>query len=155
MTNSHLRDDDREKLGAFLDGELDSRTAASVRAEIEAQPAFRDELEALRGVWTLLDHLPRPGASPDFAQRTLAMAHRPETRRSGQWRKLIVGGSWAAIIVVAAVIGFEAMRTSSPQVPQAGDDRYAIETPRDDIDFLHKLADPNDHDLFGEDGAGS
>lgn len=155
MTDSHLRDDDREKLSALLDGELDPKTAGSVEAEISLNSAVRREFEALRSTWTLLDHLPRSGASAGFAERTLESTQRPEPGRLHSWRKLAVGAGWAATILVAALFSFPALRTSSRELTQHTDDLYVIESPRDDIDFLHKLADPNDHELFGEDSAGS
>ena len=57
--------------------------------------------------------------------------------------------------------GCAQLRTQHENVDdQLVQDLYVIENARvyehvDDIDFLHKLANPNDPDLFGDDSAGS
>ena len=50
------------KLGAYLDGELDRRAQSEVQTHLETCPACQDELEELRR----LSHLLRAAPQPDF-----------------------------------------------------------------------------------------
>jgi anti-sigma factor RsiW len=64
----------RDELTAYLDGELDEATAAVVEQRLRDDPALRREAETLKRAWELLDFLPQPEPSTDFAARTLSMA---------------------------------------------------------------------------------
>jgi hypothetical protein len=68
---STLNDKDRENLTAFLDGELDSKTARALEAKINLDPEARKEVEALKQAWGMLDYLPRAQPSLTFTSRTL------------------------------------------------------------------------------------
>jgi len=66
------RDDASAEMVAYLDGELDPKSAAAIEAKISLDPAARAEADALKRTWELLDYLPLPEPSPNFTQRTLS-----------------------------------------------------------------------------------
>src|SRR6266852_5802184 len=167
-----LSDDERAELVAYLDGELPKPAVRALEAKLNTDPRIRSEMETLRKTWELLDHLPKPEPSPDFASRTL---DRVSTIRatpmlgiragsvSDRWKLWGVG--WAAAVILAAFIGYEGGyflssrtdpghqgRTKDVQ-PQLVEDFRVIENQRlyahvDDLNFLRALQDP---ELFGED----
>jgi len=168
---SPLSDDERSDLIAYLDGELDAKSARELEAKLNVDPRTRTEADTLRRTWAMLDYLPRPTTSVTFTSRTLerVSAFRPVTAPSmlaglrGPWA---LGLGWAAVVVVAGTIGFEAVswkmrRAPAPSVAavkpvdvdqQLVRDLRIIEhkrlyEPIDDIHFLRKLDDP---DLFGD-----
>ena len=65
---------DRENLVAFLDGELDEASKQQVSTKLSNSVSARREVDLLKQTWELLDFLPRPHASEDFATRTLTLA---------------------------------------------------------------------------------
>jgi anti-sigma factor RsiW len=168
-----LNDEERAELVAYLDGELPKSAVRALEAKLTTNPHLRAEVETLRMTWQLLDHLPKPEPSPDFASRTL---DRVSTIRATPIRSRIRAGSvsdrwklwgvgWAAAVLLALVIGYEgghflSSRTapgdqgrSKDVQPQLIEDFRIIENQRlyahvDDLDFLRALQDP---ELFGED----
>jgi anti-sigma factor RsiW len=159
-------DDD---LVAYLDGELDEKSAQQVEARIGTDPAARAEADALRKTWDLLDYLPRPEPSPTFTTRTL---DRLAVRPSGSLpapapvrRRWAVRLAWAAAALVALAAGYGAAGLAprpAPPGPAEIDevalarDRRVIENLQlyqhvDNLEFLLELAKP---DLFGDDAPG-
>jgi anti-sigma factor RsiW len=166
-----LNDEDREQLIAFLDGELDEKAARLWEARLQRDPHARAEAEALSRTWQLLDYLPQPEPSATFSSRTLdrvsvlrPVQAKPRTAR--RWPPWLLGGGWAAGVVIAALLGFAMVNRPSPApsepVAEADPadleqrlvrDLRIIENLRlyehvDDIKFLRELA--NDPDLFGD-----
>src|SRR6516164_8842904 len=91
-------DDLRQKLVAYLDGELDQEAAREVEAELTSNATVRQEMDTLKKTWDLLDFLPRPQAPQSFSQRTMerlsaAKQRAMQRRRRLQWVGRI---SWAA-----------------------------------------------------------
>ena len=68
---STLTAQDRENLVAYLDGELDDKTARALEAKLSRDTQARAELEALKRTYNLLDFLPRGEASTQFTSKTL------------------------------------------------------------------------------------
>src|SRR5579863_7009128 len=68
---SSLTAQDRDNLVAYLDGELDERTARALEAKLSRDPQARTEIEALKKTFNLLDYLPRGEASSQFTSKTL------------------------------------------------------------------------------------
>src|SRR5258708_13276813 len=68
---SPLDDDERAELIAYLDGELDAKSARRMEAKLNTNPAIRAEAESLKRTWDLLDYLPKSEPSPTFTQRTM------------------------------------------------------------------------------------
>jgi anti-sigma factor RsiW len=162
-----LDEDDREDLVAYLDGEADKKTARSVEAKLAVNADARQEAEALKRAWDLLDYLPRPEPSPNFTHRTIERLSGQVASGNGwRWRPWLLGAGWAASILIAALVGFGGASLFMHRQQAALDDQlvrdlhpagnvHALEHV-DDIDFLHKLANPNDPDFFSDDsGLGS
>ena len=66
--DSTLGDDE---LTAYLDGELDPAAARAVEAKLANDLGARRQAEGLKKAFDLLDYLPRPEPSADFATRTI------------------------------------------------------------------------------------
>jgi len=165
-----LTEEERAELVAYLDGELPKSAVRTLEAKLTTDPRMRTELETLRKTWELLDHLPKPTPSPDFASRTLdrvsTIRMPPRQLKShGGWRPWTMGASWAAAVILALLIGYQGgyfVSSRSGRVensrskdiqPQMVEDFRVIENQRlyvhaDDLDFLRALQDPG---LFGED----
>lgn len=170
MSNTNpLDEQDREDLSAYLDGELDKKTARALEAKLSIDPVARGEAETLRRAWDMLDYLPRPEPSPNFTHRTMerlsAQLPKSELVPRAPARTWIPGLAWAAAVLLAATAGFAGMNSLTQRQHDDADqqlvrDLRIIENVKpfehvDDIDFLHKLANPNDPDLFGDEQTGS
>jgi len=172
---SPLSEEERAELVAYLDGELPKPAAQALEAKLNTDPRLRAEVDTLRCTWEMLDYLPKPEPSASFTSRTLdrVSAIRPVSRASGvgravgtgqRWRPWALGASWAAAVLVAAVVGYRgghwlssgtrpSRTTDGVDVqPQLVKDYRVIENRHlyenaDDMSFLRALLDP---DLFGE-----
>lgn len=161
-----LNDDDREKLIAYLDGELDEETARQVEVRLNLDGEARAEADRLKQTWDLLDYLPRPEPSAGFTHQTLdkISAFRPAPSRAVRrdWTPRVLGVGWAAAVLLVAASAFAAtsgwFRRPVDELKIDLDQKLAqelrfIENKRlyeqvDDIHFLRALAEP---ELFGED----
>ena len=156
---ARLTDEDRENLVAYLDGELDESTARTLEAKLTLDSGARDEAEALRQAWSLLDYLPQAEPSTTFTHRTLeklALRTGGLSRRApALWPMRL---AWAAGVVLALTVGFGAARLiGRPGDPPEVDEHLvshpgAIDRVRhleqvEDLNFLQELDHP---DLFGE-----
>jgi hypothetical protein len=98
-----MSDPIREKLGAYLDGELDRRGQLEVKAHLETCPSCREELEELRRVSYLLRAAPQPEFTPalDFkAQFMLQLPRRSEAQPPRSNGRLL---PWMAPVLVLSV----------------------------------------------------
>jgi anti-sigma factor RsiW len=170
---SSLSNEDRENLSAYLDGELDEKTARALEAKLNADPRARAEAEALSRTWQLLDYLPQPQPSTAFTSRTLESVSalrpvQPAPAAPGRQLPWAFGLGWAAAVLVAALAGFAGVTYLAPsphpaaptsEAEPANVDELLAQDLRilenlhlyqhvDDLGFLHKLDDP---DLFGDD----
>jgi anti-sigma factor RsiW len=179
LNNPNLSNEDRANLVAYLDGELDEKASLALEAKLGIDPHARTEVEQLKRTWDLLDHLPKPAPSSRFTHRTmerLAIQTAPtrmSARLSPRWRPSSMLVGVAASALVASGVGFMGARWLSPprQTPvqvSGGEidpeallrDRRVIENRRlyeqvVSFDFLRELSNPDDPDLFGDDGSGS
>jgi anti-sigma factor RsiW len=168
MADAPLDEKDREDLIAYLDGEADNKTARAIESKLATDPEVRKEADALKKAWDLLEYLPRPEPSPNFTHKTMERltVQVGGGGRRGRWRIWLFGSAWAASVLIAAGIGFGGasylqQKKQAQLEQQLVRELHAVENLRayeqvDDIDFLHKLANPNDADLFGdENGLGS
>jgi len=167
-----LTDVERANLVAYLDGELDARSARALEAKLNVDAAARAEAETLRRTWELLDHLAKPAPSPTFTSRTLQRVSAPYPvaapyAPAGRWRPWALALGWAATVLVAWVAGFAGgrwlpqRRLAAPPQPLGNEQQLVRDLPVienlhqyehvGDIQFLSALADPNDPDLFGDD----
>lgn len=67
-----LSDTDRANLVAYLDHELTEPESRTLATKLTHSVSARREVEVLERTWGLLDHLPRPSASPQLAEQTLS-----------------------------------------------------------------------------------
>lgn len=100
---------DRERLHAYLDGELSPEEVADVERALASDPDLVAELEALRGVDEALGALPGCEAPADLADRVLAKARRPRRRVLA----LLVPLAAAAAALLAVTL-----REAQPPAPQ-------------------------------------
>jgi len=164
---STLNSRDRENLTAYLDGELDQKTAQALEAKINLDPEARKEVDALKQAWGMLDYLPKPHPSAGFTHRTMErlslekMGKAIQTgkmaeRRAPFWLRL---SRWAAAIVALAGLGLGAGQFLFSTSGAAADPDEALvrhlrvlENWRyyenvEDLEFLRALDHP---DLFGD-----
>lgn len=66
-----------EEIAAYLDNELSPGEAESFEGRMASDPALRREVDARRATWDLLDLLPAPKPSANFASRTLSQIDAP------------------------------------------------------------------------------
>jgi anti-sigma factor RsiW len=169
--SSRLSDTDRENLVAYLDGELDAKTARLVEEQIRRDPNVRTEFDALSRTWEILDFLPRAEPSPNFSSKTLQQVSvlRPAVAPASrsQFRSWALAISWAAAVLLAALVGYgsvsflmERHQRQAAEESQADIDQQLLRDLRvienqhlyrhvDDIQLLRALDDP---DLFGDGG---
>lgn len=67
---------ERENLVAYLDGELDEAASRILSTKLTSSPTARREIEVLEKTWELLNYLPLPKASEDFAEKTFSEVRR-------------------------------------------------------------------------------
>jgi hypothetical protein len=178
-----LSDQDREDLVAYLDGELPESAAKTLEAKLNLDAEARAEAVALRKTWELLDFLPRPEPSASFTHRTMERLSvqvslaRAGWLGSGRWPRWVLGVAWAAVVLLAAGVGFAGVHFLAKEHPgdngprQERPDPLASLGPKelkeklvqdlrilenrrlydnvDDLDFLRELDDP---ELFGDAG---
>jgi anti-sigma factor RsiW len=164
---STLNDRDRDNLTAYLDGELDRKTARDLEAKINLDPEARKEVEALKKAWGMLDYLPKAQSPAGFTHRTMErlslekIGQATQTgnmarQRSSFWLRT---AGWAAAILVAVGVGLGAGQFLRPKSePVVESDEPLIRHLRvlekwrqyehvEDIGFLRALDHP---DLFGD-----
>ena len=163
---------------AYLDGELDGPDAQAVQDKLALDPVARSKAAALKKTFDLLDYLPKPEPSVDFATRTLTklqpvlsgqslplapvpstpgLSAIPTPSRFG-WLGGIV---WLAAAIVAALGGYGAHLALRPYVDGSSrdsDELMFADTQMirslplylgvDDLDYLKSLNEP---DLFAPD----
>jgi len=98
--------DVKEKLPAWLDGELDGPAAAAVAGHVEACPSCREEARRLEAAWALLDRVTVPEMPKGLEERIVGAAA-AGARERFSWRGL---ARWpvsalAAAAVVAGLLG--------------------------------------------------
>jgi anti-sigma factor RsiW len=163
-----------EELVAYLDGELDPKASEAFATRMSLDPKLRAEADALQRAWDILDVLPRPQPSSNFATRTLSQAI-PIPAPSGTQVVPYPGqafpsaalpaqrpgaGFWvtsAAVVLAAAVAGYFGHRAFAPAPKSATPDppledvtlmkNLRLYRNVDDMDYLKKL---DTSELFGE-----
>jgi anti-sigma factor RsiW len=138
-----------EDLSAYLDGELDARRAAEVRARVESDPAWRGVHAQLQAVDAAMDAYAAPPAPADLPERVLAYVNReasqPVVIRLVRWAAPLAA---AAAVLVAAGLLYRHL-TASPGAPgnavrtapaPAAENNQAVESlVRDNLDFFKDL----------------
>lgn len=96
-----LNDIERANLVAYLDGELTEADSRYLATKITNSVTARREIESLQLTWDLLDYLPRPEPSNDFATRTSTIAMGLGTKGG---RASAIAGRWSGLASRAAVM---------------------------------------------------
>jgi hypothetical protein len=114
---TRLTTEQRDNLTAYLDGELDEDGTRQIETVLAGSTVARNDVEVLAKTYELLDLLPRPKASGEFTEKTMQTAKLKEVRmdpRQTVWyrhgKRIIRYASWAALIFVAACVGFSIAR---------------------------------------------
>ena len=115
------RDDQLERLSAYLDGELDALAAQELESALQADEDLQAELASLQQTRNLLRGLPAESAPAHFAQDVLRRAERHHhlgrsapggTLRSARWIPLAA----AAVVLVACGLAMVIIaKLSAPQ----------------------------------------
>jgi anti-sigma factor RsiW len=116
--HQRLSPDERSNLVAYLDGELTEADTRAFATKLTQSMTARRELESLQKTWEMLDLLPRPQASGDFTERTLAIADRSAgqgdriasaasglARRVGMVLALAVASALLFVLGYATILG--------------------------------------------------
>ncbi len=108
-----LTPSERDRLVAYLDGELSTAEAQEIATKLTHSPTARREVEILERTWELLDHLPRPSASEDLVSRTLTRIElkaervgQIESAVAGSARRVLGVAAWVAGAIAAGILGF-------------------------------------------------
>lgn len=153
-----------EELVAYLDGELEDAAAREIEQKIANDPIARTKTQSLKKTYDLLDYLPRPEPSADFATKTVTQIlpySQPSTSHSSinesiprpriAWPWLSIAAAFS--IVIGLAIGLITRTPSTKELPLTPDllpllSRLSFYNGVDDLEFLRKLDRP---DLFGDD----
>jgi hypothetical protein len=108
-----LNEDDRDNFVAYLDSELPEEETRKIERILTQSEVARHEIDLLAKTWELLDTLPRPKASDDFKEKTMAtltIHQMPVPMTEHPWFKKFVFGcfiaGWLASLVVLAGFGY-------------------------------------------------
>ncbi|MCA8995901.1 MAG: hypothetical protein KDA80_02920 [Planctomycetaceae bacterium] len=110
---SRLTTEDRDNLAAYLDGELDEESTRRIESVLAQSTVARNDVEMLARTYEALDLLPRPHATEDFTERTVATAKLETLKKplSQQlWfqkaRRVAVLLAWGAAMLLMATCGY-------------------------------------------------
>ena len=112
--------DIRELLSAYLDGDLEARTAGDVRSHLESCPGCRTELELLRltvGALRSLPELPAPAGI--LAGVRARLRPEPWHRRLLGGRQWLLGVPVGAVATLLVVVGVALFQARYPGIEQA------------------------------------
>jgi len=96
-----LNPEERANLVAYIDGELTDHESRVIATKLTQSATARQEVDALKKTWELLEYLDRPRASGEFPERTLTTIRAIETKESS-WDSR--ARSWASQGVSLALL---------------------------------------------------
>jgi anti-sigma factor RsiW len=151
-----LTAEQRDNLTAYLDGELADDAVREIETVLVQSPIARNDVELLAKTYDLLELLPRPKASGDFTERTIATARLdrvPRDYRQTAWYKWSAYGAprvgWLLGLCAASAVGY----LGALQLAPRADDELLDELPL--IQRLHEFEEAGDFeflDRLGRDG---
>lgn len=142
-----------ETLVAYLDGELDETERHRLEDQLIADAPLRQRLSELESGWQMLDHLPRPAITEDFARSTVEMVAAGASqaleirRRRRPWQRIGRATLLVALVVAMAAAGYAAARwlqrtrfaAQLADLPLAANlPAYRLDT---DLELMRQLAD--------------
>lgn len=101
-----------ETLVAYLDGELEDSERRRLEDRLVADSPLRNRLSELESGWQMLDHLPRPAVTEEFARSTVEMVAAGASqsleiqRRRRPWRRLGYALLLGATTLLLAAAGY-------------------------------------------------
>lgn len=105
--------DDRDNFVAYLDGELSADDVQGLEKVLADSPVARKDVEMLVRTYDLLDLLPRPQATTEFTQKTMATAKlldvKPDLTQTAWYRKtqlLTTAGIALAVLALVGSLGY-------------------------------------------------
>jgi anti-sigma factor RsiW len=140
--DNRIRPEDREALVQYLDGELDEEAAQALQARLANDPVLRQEAEALKRTWELLDYLPQPTLSETFTSRTLEKLETRQLaarrrRRVWQWA---LAAAWCCGLAASAFLGFHSsQRSLPPEEPEPTPEDISIYEHREYWHYYEKV----------------
>jgi anti-sigma factor RsiW len=147
-----LTSEQRANLVAYLDGELDQDDAHDIEQALASNETARHDIEVLSRTWDLLDELPRPRASTQFAADTLAAIRVEDVGKAlsdrrwyEQTRRGAIVAVWTAALAAAAILGFATTNhwipTDTDLLQQDFQVIYNLDVYREveEIDYLREL----------------
>jgi len=122
-----VRDPD-ELLAAYVDGvgELTSEERKAVEARLSADPSWRDEAEATRGLLSQLRELPGEGTEPDWSAMERAIRDEVGPAAPRAWWR-----GWRALVPIGALAVAGAVLVLVLRAPERGPELGTREAPRD------------------------
>jgi hypothetical protein len=119
-----LSDDQREELVAYLDGELDAKTAQSLELKLSQDPRYSAEAASLSKSWSMLDYLASPEPTSTFTSRTLERisAFRPPTSPGSgikRWQTWALACGWVGMVTLSAGLGYATVNRYTAPIPPA------------------------------------
>lgn len=159
--SSRLSPEQRADLVAYLDGELDEETADALEQTLAHSPVARHEVDMLTRTWALMDSLPQPTPSQEFAVRTLTAIRidnapvQPLAERAwvGQFRRGAIILGLVALLAAGGFAGFHVTHNLLPdRNEQLLNDLEVIEhlDEYSDIRSLNDLKELENQKLFDE-----
>ncbi|WP_339730311.1 hypothetical protein [uncultured Gimesia sp.] len=118
-----IKEQELEKLVAYLDGEVSDQEAIEVEQSLSRDEETRAHVDSLERTWELLDKLPITKASSEFTDKTLSTIKSvqleaqaaEDQNRSGfslskksqqQLRRVAIAGGWMIGLACSIYIGF-------------------------------------------------
>jgi anti-sigma factor RsiW len=122
---TRLTAEHRDNLAAYLDGELDDSQTQHIETVLAQSTVARNDVELLAKTYDLLDLLPRPRASGEFSEKTLAIAklaeQRPDFRQTSIYRQGRRGMRWAGWAALLAAVSATSFAIARFQIPSEDD----------------------------------
>jgi anti-sigma factor RsiW len=102
---TRLTAEQRADLVAYLDGELDEGATQRIEGILAQSPVARNDTEMLVRTYDLLELLPRPKATTEFTEKTIATARLTEVKTDfAQSPALKTARDGLKLLVLAAVV---------------------------------------------------
>jgi hypothetical protein len=113
--------EDRDNFVAYLDGELNPEEVKQLEGILADSPVARKDVEMLVRTYELLDLLPRPQATTEFTQRTMATVKladvKPDLTQTWWYRQAhlaLVSAAGVGLLAVTGLLGYASTNRWAP-----------------------------------------
>jgi anti-sigma factor RsiW len=119
---NRLSAEQRDNLVAYLDGELDDRSAQEIEQVLATSPVARHDVDMLSRTWDLVGVLPGAKVSEDFTRKTLSSLRAAEAPRfqglsPSASRFIRRGASLLTATATVAALGLAGFLTTNRWIP--------------------------------------